>query len=328
MKLLGILSQTCLEKSNFFLSFVQYFYHYQDTFPNLKSLRLDWDDTKNQTNGRLFGEFFYKVEELRLYGKDDKLITVPSVFVEGLRYLKSLSVTNLFFDNKGQYAGTFERLTELYLYKMPKLMLLLKENSEQGRRAFQNLEILEVSECSSLKNLVQSSMYFRNLNSLEVSKCHGLISLATSSTVKSLAQLKGLTIYECKRMREIVTDEGEGEAGDEICFSQLEDLILDDLPSLRGFHLGNRTIKFPSLKFLRVLGCPEMKIFSNGVLSMPKQIQVRLGEYFWSSNRRKLLPKEDVNSAIKRNWEENYDTFVQQLFTEKVCSNAFILCNF
>ena len=294
----------------------------------MKSLGLDWDDTKNQTNGRLFGEFFYKVEGLRLYGKDDKLITVPSVFVEGLRYLKSLSVTNLFFDNKGQYAGTFERLTQLCLYKMPKLKLLLKENSEQGRRAFQNLEILSVSECSSLKNLVQSSMYFRNLNMLEVSKCHGLISLATSSTVKSLAQLKGLTIYGCKRMREIVTDDGEGEAGDEICFSQLEDLFLDYLPSLRGFHLGNRTIKFPSLKHLHVFGCPEMKIFSNGVLSMPKQIQVLLGETFLSSNRGKLLPKEDVNIAIKRIWEEDYDTFVQQLFTEKVCSNAFILCNF
>ena len=123
----------------------------------------------NQTNGRLFGEFFCKLEVLRLYGKDDKLIAVPSVFVEGLRYLKSLSVSNVFFDNEGQYAGTFERLTELNLYKMPKLMLLWKENSEQGR-AFQNLEILRVSECGRLKNLVPSSMHFRNLNILNVRK--------------------------------------------------------------------------------------------------------------------------------------------------------------
>ncbi|XP_065622104.1 uncharacterized protein LOC112032230 [Quercus suber] len=118
----------------------------KDTFPNLKELDLDWYETMNQTNGRLFGEFFCKLEVLRLYGRDDKLIAVPSVFVEGLRYLKSPSVTNLFFDNEGQYAGTVERLTELHLYKMPKLMLLWKENSEQGR-AFQNLEILTVSEC-------------------------------------------------------------------------------------------------------------------------------------------------------------------------------------
>ncbi|KAF3948771.1 hypothetical protein CMV_025266 [Castanea mollissima] len=161
----------------------------KDTFPNLKSLELDWDDTKNQTNGRLFGEFFCKLEVLRLYGKDDKLIAFPSVFVQGLRYLKSLSFSNLFFDNEGQYAGMFERLTHLFLYKMPKLMLLWKENSEQG----------------------------------------------------------------CKRMREIVTNEGEGESGEEIGFNQLKRLYLYDLPSLRSFHLGNRTIKFPSLENLCVI---------------------------------------------------------------------------
>ncbi|XP_030959914.1 disease resistance protein At4g27190-like isoform X2 [Quercus lobata] len=288
----------------------------KDTFPNLKELNFDWYETMNQTNGRLFGEFFCKLEVLRLDGKDDKLIAGPSVFVEGLRDLKSLSVSNLFFDNEGQYAGTFDRLTELNLYKMPKLMLLWKENSEQGR-AFQNLGILSVSECGRLKNLVPSSMHFRNLNFLSVRKCHGLINLATSSTVKSLVQLKELNIFECKRMREIVTNEGEGEAGDEICFNQLIFLHLDDLPSLRSFHLGNRTIKFPSLESLYVTRCPEMKIFSNGVLSMPKLKVVGLGENGWSVYR-KLLPEEDVNSAIKRFWEENYDPCVQQLFTEKV----------
>ncbi|KAM3734383.1 hypothetical protein ACB098_10G010700 [Castanea mollissima] len=292
------------------------FFIEKDTFPNLKELNLDWNETMNQTYGRLFGEFFCKLEVLSLHGKDDKLIAVPSVFVEGLRYLKSLSVSNLFFDNEGQYAGMFERLTKLNLSKMPKLMLLWKENSQQGR-AFQNLEILRVSECGRLKILVPSSMHFRNLNVLSVWKCHGLISLATSSTVKSLVQLKYLFIYRCKRMIEIVTNEGEGEAEDEICFNQLNHLELDDLPSMRSFHLGNRTIKFPSLGYLEVIGCPEMKIFSNGVLSMPKLKRAVLGEIDEQSCNKKLLPEEDVNSAIKRNWEENYDTCVQQLFIEK-----------
>ena len=271
----------------------------------------------NQTNGRLFGEFFCKLEVLRLRGNDDKLIAGPSVFVEGLRNLKSLCVSNLFFDNEGQYAGTFEHLTKLNLYKMPKLMLLWKENSEQGR-AFQNLETLAISECGRLKNLVPSSMHFRNLNILSVWKCHGLISLATSSTVKSLVQLKQLIIYECKRMREIVTNDGEGEAGDEICFNQLNHLWLFNLPTLRSFDLGNRTIKFPSLEDLTMTGCPEMKIFSNGVLSMPKLKKVGLDENERWPKERELLPEEDVNSAIKRFWEENYDPCVQQLFTEKV----------
>ncbi|KAM3693700.1 hypothetical protein ACJW31_07G003400 [Castanea mollissima] len=289
----------------------------EDTFPNLKSLELDWDDTKNQTNGRLFGEFFCKLEVLRLYGKDDKVIADPSVFVEGLCSLKVLSISNLFFDNEGQFAGIFEHLTELDLQKMPKLMLLWKENSKQGR-ALQNLEKLTVSECGRLKNLVLSSMHFLNLNILRVWKCHGLISLATSPTVKSLVQLKHLLLFECKRMREIVTNEGEGEAGDEICFNQLNHLWLIDLPSLRSFHLGNRTIKFPSLEDLNVSRCPEMKIFSNGVLSILKLERVGLDENKLFPNKRELLPEEDVNSAIKRFWEENYDPCVQQLFIEKV----------
>ena len=119
-------------------------------------------------------------------------------------------------------------------------------------------------------------------------------------------------------MREIVTNEGEGEAGDEICFNQLEYLYLKDLPSLRSFQLGNRTIKFPSLDDLCVIGCPEMKIFSNGVLIMPKLKKVGLDENEEWPKLRELLPEEDVNSAIKGFWEENYDPCVQQLFTEKV----------
>ena len=174
-------------------------------------------------------------------------------------------------------------------------------------------------------------MCFRNLYTLKVSECHGLISLATSSTVKSLVQLKELTLSGCKRMREIVTNEGEGEAGDEICFNQLKYLWLNDLPTLGSFfHLGNRTIKFPSLESLYVVRCPELKIFSDGVLSMQKLERVRLDGNYWSAYQRGLFPVEDVNTFIKRCWEKNNDPCLRQLFTQKVCwlySHVFILCN-
>uniref|UniRef100_A0A7N2R194 Uncharacterized protein n=1 Tax=Quercus lobata TaxID=97700 RepID=A0A7N2R194_QUELO len=49
-------------------------------------------------------------------------------------------------------------------------------------------------------------------------------------------------------MTEIVANEGsEAEAGDEIAFNNLISLKFVNLPSLTAFHLGNRTIKFPSL---------------------------------------------------------------------------------
>ncbi|KAF3946998.1 hypothetical protein CMV_026806 [Castanea mollissima] len=263
----------------------------KDTLSNFEELKLNWDDTINQTYDRLKAQFSCKLKVLGLYSKD-RSTAFPWVFVQGLYNLKELDIANFFLeeicpcgivDNEGQYAEMFERLTTLHLSKMPKLMHLCKENSQQGR-GIQNLESLHVSYCSRLKNLVPSSKCFQNLHTLRVSKCHGLISLATSSTVKSLVQLKELRLFECKRMRQIVTNEGEGEAGDEICFNQLKRLSLYDLPTLGSFfHLGNRTIKFPSLEFLNVV-CSRC---------------------------------EDVNTFIKRCWEKNNDPCLRQLFTQK-----------
>ena len=294
---------------------------------NLEELKLDWDDTINQTYDRLKAQFSCKLKVLVLYGKD-RSTAFPWVFVQGLYNLKELDISNFFLeeicpcgivDNEGQYAEMFERLTTLHLSKMPKLMHLWMENSQQGR-SIQNLESLYVSECGRLKILVPTSMYFQNLNTLEVSKCHGLISLATSSTVKSLVQLKVLIISDCKRMREIVTNEGEGEAGDEICFNQLNYLSLYDLPTLGSFfHLGNHTMKLPSLQTLYVTKCPELKIFSNGVLSMPKLYRVGLDGNYWRAYQTGQFPVEDVNTFIKRCWEKNNDPCLRQLFTQKVC---------
>ena len=52
-----------------------------------------------------------------------------------------------------------------------------------------------------------------------------------------------MIIAECKRLTEVVTDEG----GDEISFSQLKYFELEYLPSLKGFNMSNYTIRFPLL---------------------------------------------------------------------------------
>jgi hypothetical protein len=141
-------------------------------------------------------------------------------------------------------------------------------------------------------------------------------------------------------MTEIVTDEGEDEVEDEISFSQLNYLELHCLPSLKGFNLSNHTIRFPSLKQVTVTGCPELKIFSNGVLSTPQQTKVeqakdnekhleRGGEAWrYEPINSKISWEGDLNTIIKRFWEDDeFATCIQQLFIEKVCSNlnAYIL---
>ena len=110
-----------------------------------------------------------------------------------------------------------------------------------------------------------------------------------------------MIIAECKRLTEVVTDDGGDEAGDEISFS------------LKGFNMSNYTIRFPLLGRVTVTECPELKIFSNGVVWTPKLWGSRTTNLFNSISFR----DGDLNTNIKRYWEKSFDTCIQQLFTEK-----------
>ncbi|XP_075656718.1 disease resistance protein At4g27190-like [Castanea sativa] len=173
-----------------------------------------------------------------------------------------------------------------------------------------------VSDFRRLKNIVPfSSTSFHYLERLEACGSDVLISLLTPSTARTLVQLKLIQIYGCKRMTEIVANEGsEAEAGDEIAFNNLRDLVLIDLLSLTAFHLGNRTIKFPSLVKVFVFKCPKLKIFCSGVLSTPKL------EYIWIEGERIDIEEGDgevgLNATIKEYWEAKLET-CDQKFAEK-----------
>ena len=82
---------------------------------------------------------------------------------------------------------------------------------------------------------------------LEILKGHGLINLFTSSTAKSMVQLKKMSVSECERIAEIVVCKG-GEASEVITFAQLTYLKLDCLPKLTSFCSGSHSFKFPSLE--------------------------------------------------------------------------------
>ena len=289
---------------------------------------LDWD------HDEALAEFLLEPQVCELYRKYDKFKGFSSVLAQGFCNLKKLNVRHSFIeeiwphalvDEEGQHIGICNVLRELKLSEMPNLLHLWSENFQLGR-TFQNLEHLRVSKCGRLKYLMPSSITFQNLQSLEVSECHGLKYLMPSSTMKCLVQLWRIQITECTRMTEIIADEG----GDEISFNPLKYLGIHCLPNLRGFNLSNRTIRFPLLKNVTVTRCPELKIFSNGVLSTPKLKEVELAEnnskYQWGyiPVNQEQLWEGDLNTTIKRFWEDNFATCIQQLFTEKVCSQTFI----
>ena len=299
---------------------------FQDTFPNLEELMMDCDCAEP------LAKFFRKQQVCELY----KYRGFSPALAQGMCNLKNLNVRHSFVHEICPYEiidkeGYLEGLRWLDLSEMDYLLHLWNENFQPGR-TFQNLESLEVSNCGRLKNLVPSSISFQNLHYLKVSKCHGLSCLVTSSTAKGLVRLKEMVIIECKTLKKIVTDDGGDEVGDEICFSQLVDLGLICLPSFKGFSLSNRTMRFPLLKRVFVGECPELKMFSNGVLSTPELETVEMATNMERGPRgnykplnRKELWEGGLNTTVKRFWEDNFATIcIQQLFTEKVCSHTFI----
>ncbi|PON48576.1 LRR domain containing protein [Trema orientale] len=156
----------------------------------------------------------------------------------------------------------FSRVKSLQLHVIPTLMHLFEENS-QLREAFQSLEDLLVRKCLMLKNLVPSSTSLSNLTSLSVSRCHGIVNLLSCSTARSLARLRDMSIDECQKMTKIIADEKSCDVDieGEITFSSLEVLRLNRLPSLTSFHSENHLMRFPKLKTVIVMECPEMSNF-------------------------------------------------------------------
>ena len=110
---------------------------------------------------------------------------------------------------------------------------------------------------------------FQNLQNLKISESHTLPYVFPYSTVESLAQLKELSIWDCKFIKVVVTTTkalGEDQQGlrlnhdHHICFPKLESLTLGELPKLKSFCEGDR-IECPSLLRLHIGDCESLRTF-------------------------------------------------------------------
>ncbi|KAK4596165.1 hypothetical protein RGQ29_014282 [Quercus rubra] len=279
-------------------------------FPNLEVLRWGENYKMKEIQCELFEECLYKLKVLRMF--NHVAISDWITFLKRLHNLEKLFVKSSSWEEIFPYKELFDmenhatilaRLRELELFELPMLTHLWKEDTEPSPM-FHNLENLKVSICDKLKILVPSSVSFQNLTILEICKCHGLINLVTSSTAKSLVQLKKMSVSECERITEVVTGE-RGEASEVITFTQLTYLKLDYLPNLSSFCSISYSFEFPSLEEVIVRQCPEMKTFSHGALGTPKLERVQAtqeDEWHWKAN---------LNTTIHWLWESKYNTTTQ-----------------
>ncbi|KAM5553557.1 hypothetical protein ABKV19_025668 [Rosa sericea] len=105
---------------------------------------------------------------------------------------------------------------------------------ELGTEVFQQLKHFHVQNNADFAYIINGKVGFPNLTWLEVSGLNDLRFLFSSSTARSLAQLKRLQTSGCQIMEAIVSTEGFDEIAEKL-FCQLQDLELKDLPKLTKF---------------------------------------------------------------------------------------------
>ncbi|KAL5741053.1 hypothetical protein ACOSQ2_030233 [Xanthoceras sorbifolium] len=273
---------------------------------NLESLGLDWKWFEKEALHEKLPEYSCKLKFLTVRGFHKTADICVFCFLHKLPNLEKLQVSQGFFKEvflceglicEEEHVEAPSKLSHLRLFNLFDSLHLWEENSLSSK-VFQSLEILVVIKCGNLKSLVPSSVSFQNLTTLEVLKCNKLLNLVAVPTAKSLVQLTKLIVSKCKMIEEIITHEGD-EVEDRIIFKNLSYLELQCLPSLTSFYSGNYTIEFPSLTQVSVRECPNIKIFSQGVLSAPRLCRIQTSE-----------------AEGDGFWEGNLNTTIQHMFTE------------
>ncbi|KAH0982906.1 hypothetical protein GBA52_010083 [Prunus armeniaca] len=227
-----------------------------------EDLELDGMEAANIISYILASDGGKQLKNLHVQNNDAAVINSSDAFPN----LESLSLDNLVNLETvccGQLIGQpFRKLRSLTLRNLPRLIGF----SPKGSRPVVTTEAEEIISESEIggptKLFMNGEVPMPNLTSLVVEGCGGLRFLFSSSMVRSLVQLKNLTISNCQIMEEIVpTYESSEEDTDHNMFSQLQDLKLEYLPNLTRFCSAHRSINFYSLKMLYLKDCSKLETF-------------------------------------------------------------------
>ncbi|XP_058007404.1 uncharacterized protein LOC110653611 isoform X2 [Hevea brasiliensis] len=198
-------------------------------------------------HGGIQGRLFYNVESLTVDKCAISDIPVPANLLPCLNKLKQLQVkycdsAEIVFDLEGLSAddghiGLLPQLSKLHLTNLPMLRHLWNKDP-LGILEFNNLRLLHVENCNSLKNIF------------------------TWSTALCLMQLQEIKLNNCNMIEEIIEKEGPEEAtsfADKMILPSLKFVDLECLPKFSSFYSGSSNLECPSLKKLRIYECPSMK---------------------------------------------------------------------
>ncbi|XP_052297553.1 disease resistance protein At4g27190-like isoform X3 [Citrus sinensis] len=167
-----------------------------------------------------------------------------------------------------------------------------------------SLEVLHIAWMRYLRKIWHhqlASESFSKLKNLEIEECDNLMNIFPP-LVGIPSSLVNLNVSKCDKIEEIVGHVGEEVKENRIAFSELKVLELYDLPRLTRFYLENYNLEFPSLERVSVTRCPNMKTFSQGILSTPKLYKVQVSK----KEEGELYHREgdNLNSTIQKYYKE------------------------
>ncbi|KAK7382138.1 hypothetical protein VNO80_00859 [Phaseolus coccineus] len=186
--------------------------------------------------------WFYSLKILKLENCVIQPCAIPSNILPYLRSLEELQVRGcnnvkvIFEMNAEEGTGTTFHLQKLTLQELPQLKDVWERNGK-GTQSFQNLKVVNVSECENLQTVFPLTL------------------------AKNLKKLDELEIVFCDGLHEIVRKEEDTEAV--FVFPCLTALYLGDLPELIYFYPESFTLKCPVLNKLFVWSCPELELFGS-----------------------------------------------------------------
>ncbi|KAH9686988.1 Disease resistance protein [Citrus sinensis] len=223
------------------------------------------------------------------------------------------------------HCTVFPLLESLFLSYLNNLETICGSQLTEDQ-SFSNLRIIGVQSCHKLKHLFSFSMA-KNLLRLQkvlLSLCDDLEMIfgpdrekpttslgfneiiADDDTAPKVGipnSLVNLNVSYCKKIEEIIGHVGEEAKENRIAFNELKLLELYDLPRLTSFCLENFTLEFPSLERVSMTHCPNMKTFSQGIVSTPKLHEVQVTE---------------KNEDELRHWEGNLNSTIQKCYEEMI----------
>ncbi|XP_062144896.1 probable disease resistance protein At4g27220 [Alnus glutinosa] len=246
---------------------VQPLFNEEVNFPRLENLIIShMDDLKILWQNQFAIDSFCKLQSIKVEFCENLTNVFQSDMLARFQNLEELVVSDCgslgdVFELQGlnvkeTHAVTAIPLKLLHLARLPNMRHVWSKDPKPNF-SFQNLKIVQVVRCRSLKSLFPASV-------------------ATCPT-----QLEQLMITDCG-VEEIVAGEETAQPINKFVFPRVVVLHLAVLPRLKWFYPGVHTSEWPMLKDMLVAWCPKVEIFASELSSFQEsQLEIPIQQPFF-----------------------------------------------